>query len=97
MQASQGPVRAPLEVAVDEVKALCNPNGHVKAVGKDEAHTATPSGQEIRQHEKGGRQCQHGQIVPGDEQGRTCVFNSTAAISTHRSPLSPQNSKWFLI
>jgi hypothetical protein len=38
---------APLVVVVDETKALCDPNTHIKAVGQDEAHTATPTGQEI--------------------------------------------------
>lgn len=47
MQASQGSVGAPSVVAVDEAKALCDPNAHVKAVGQDEAHAATPTGQEI--------------------------------------------------
>ena len=36
-----------LVVAVDEAEALCDPNAHVEAVGQDEAHTATPMGQEI--------------------------------------------------
>lgn len=47
VQAGQGPVGALLVVAVDEAKTLCDPNTHVKAVGQDEAHTATPTGQEI--------------------------------------------------
>lgn len=34
-------------VAVDEAKALRDPNAHVEAVGQDEAHTATPTGQDI--------------------------------------------------
>ena len=46
-QASQGPMGALLVVAVDEVKALRDPNAHVEAVGQDEAHAATPTGQDI--------------------------------------------------
>lgn len=38
---------APSIVAVDEPKALCDANAHVKAVGQDEAHAAAPSGQEV--------------------------------------------------
>lgn len=47
MQAGQGPVGALLVVPVDEAKALCDANAHVKAVGQDEAHTAAPTGQDI--------------------------------------------------
>jgi hypothetical protein len=40
-------VRALSEVVMDEGKTLCDPDAHVKAVGHDEAHTATPTGQQV--------------------------------------------------
>ena len=46
-QAGQGLVGALPVVVVDEAKAVCDPNAHVEAVGQDEAHAATPMGQEI--------------------------------------------------
>lgn len=43
---------AALIVAVDEAKALRDSNAHVKAIGPYEAHAATPTGQEIGQHQE---------------------------------------------
>lgn len=51
-QAWQGSVGAVSEEVVDVVGAVSYPDAHVEAVGKDEAHTAIPVGQEIRDAQK---------------------------------------------
>ena len=43
---------------------MSNANTHIKAVGKDEANTSVPAGQEIRDAQEHEGQGQHNKIVP---------------------------------
>lgn len=56
------------EEVMDVVGAVSYSDAHVEAVGKDEAHTAVPVGQEIRDAQKYERQGQHNKIVPREKE-----------------------------